>query len=191
MNPGVRSPAGLARRLGASAYEGLLLGALLILVGFALLALVGPPLESHRTPVPDSGMSKPLYLMSPAARHLSAVVIFAACGAYCGSLWSGGRRSLPMKTWRLALSTTAGEPAGMPAAMLRYLACWAGPALAIGGYVALQPTGYGRWASLALAFNYVWALLDRDRQFFQDRVAGTRIVTDGSPRAGYPNDTGS
>ncbi len=75
--------------------------------------------------------------------------------------------------------------------MLRYLACWAGPALAIGGYVALQPTGYGRWASLALAFNYVWALLDRDRQFFQDRVAGTRIVTDGSPRAGYPNDTGS
>jgi len=178
--------------LGASAYEGLLLGALLILVGFALLALVGPPVGLDPTRVPDrGGISKPLYLMSPAARHLSAVVIFAACGAYCGSLWSGGRRSLPMKTWRLALSTTAGEPVGVPAAMLRYLACWAGPALAIGGYVALQPTGYGRWASVALAFNYAWALLDRDRQFFQDRVAGTRIVTDGSPRAGYPNDTGS
>ena len=185
MNPDARSPAGLARRLGASAYEGLLLGALLVLVGFALLALVGPPVEPHPPPVPDSaGMSRPLYLMSPAARHLSAIVTFGACGVYCGSLWSGGRRSLPMKTWRLTLSTTAGEPVGVLAAIVRYLACWAGPALAIGGYAALQPVGYGRWASVALAFNYAWALLDRDRQFFQDRVAGTRLVMDGSQRAG-------
>ena len=182
MNPGARSPAGLARRLGASAYEGLLLGALLVLVGFALLAVVSPPLELSATRVPG-GTSKPLYLMSPAARHLSAIVTFVACGVYCGSLWSGGRRSLPMKTWRLALSTAAGQPVGVPAAVLRYLACWTGPALAIGGYVILQPAGYGRWALATLAFNYAWALLDRDRQFFQDRVAGTRLIADGGIRA--------
>jgi len=35
-------PAGLARKLGASAYEGLLLAALLLLVGFALLPIVTP-----------------------------------------------------------------------------------------------------------------------------------------------------
>jgi uncharacterized RDD family membrane protein YckC len=186
VNPGARSPAGLARRLAASTYEGLLLGALLVLVGFALLALVGPPVEPDAMRARDlAGPSKPLYLMSPAARHLSAIVIFASCGAYCGLLWSGGRRSLPMKTWRLALSTTAGQPVGVPAAMLRYLACWAGPALAIGGYVAVHPAGYGRWAVVALAFNYVWALLDRDRQFFQDRVAGTRLITDGGVGAGH------
>jgi uncharacterized RDD family membrane protein YckC len=186
VNPGAGSPAGLARRLGASAYEGLLLGALLVLVGFALLALVSPPVEPDAMRIPGpAGTSKPLYLMSPAARHLSAIATFAACGAYCGSLWSGGRRSLPMKTWRLALSTAAGQPVGVPAAMVRYLACWAGPALAIGCYLALQPLGYGPWALLALAFNYAWALLDRDRQFFQDRVAGTRLMMDGRSRAGH------
>lgn len=186
MNPGARSPAGLVRRLGASAYEGLLLGALLVLVGFALLALVSPPAELDPTRVPrPAGMSKPLYLMSPAARYLSAVVTFAACGAYCSWLWSDGRRSLPMKTWRIALSTVAGQPVGLPTAMLRYLACWAGPALAISCYLALQPVGYGRWALVALAFNYAWALLDRDRQFFQDRVAGTRLMMDGGTPAGH------
>ncbi len=193
MNPGAKSAAGLARRLGASAYEGLLLGALAVLVGFALLALVGPPVEPQAMRLANpAGISKPLYLMSPAARRLSAIVTFAACGAYCGWLWSGGRRSLPMKTWRLALSTAAGRPVGVRTALLRYLAWWAGPALAIGGYVALQPAGYGRWAVVALAFNYAWALLDRERQFFQDRVAGTRLVMDGSTRAGHAaDDSGS
>ncbi len=186
MNPGARSAAGLARRLGASAYEGLLLGALLLLVGFALLAIVGPPVgpDPMWTPGP-AGMSKPLYLMSPGARHVSAIASFAACGAYCTWLWSGGRRSLPMRTWRLALSTAAGQQVGVPAAMVRYLACWAGLALAISCYLALQPAGYGRWALVALAFNYAWALLDRDRQFLQDRVAGTRLMMDGGTPAGH------
>jgi hypothetical protein len=119
--------------------------------------------------------------MSPAARRLSAAVLFAACGVYCGSLWSGGRRTLPMRTWRLWLCTATGQPVAVPAATLRYLACYAGPALAIGSYLALAPWGYGRWAALPLAFNYAWALVDRDRQFLQDRVAGTRLVVDGGP----------
>jgi uncharacterized RDD family membrane protein YckC len=193
VNSGARSAAGLARRLGASAYEGLLLGALLLLVGFALLAIVGPPVgpDAMWTPGP-AGMSKPLYLMSPGARHVSAIASFAACGAYCAWLWSGGRRSLPMSTWRLALSTAAGQPVGVPAAMVRYLACWAGPALAISCYLALQPVGYGRWALVALAFNYACALLDQDRQFFQDRVAGTRLIMDSGPFAGHAaHDPGS
>jgi hypothetical protein len=162
-----------------------LLGALLLLLCSALLAFVGPPLEADAMWAPGpAGLSRPLYLMSPGARHLSAIASFAACGAYCAWLWSGGRRSLPMKTWRLALSTAAGKPVSVLAALVRYLACWTGPALAIGGYIALQPLGYGRWASVALAFNYAWAFLDRDRQFFQDRVAGTRLIMDGSPGAG-------
>jgi hypothetical protein len=119
--------------------------------------------------------------MSAAARRLSAAVIFAACGVYCGWLWSGKRRTLPMKTWRLALRTATGEPVGQPTAALRYLACWTGPALAIGAYAAVEPLGYSRWALLPLAFNYAWALVDRDRQFFQDRLAGTRLMVDARP----------
>jgi hypothetical protein len=183
VNSGAGQPAGLARRLGASAYEALLLAALLVLVGFALLPAVTPAPDPAATPAPNTAdASRPLYLMSPAARRLSAAAIFAACGVYCGWLWGGGRRTLPMKTWRLALRTAAGQPVGLPIAALRYLACWTGPALAIGVYAAVEPLGYSRWALLPLAFNYVWALVDRDRQFFQDRVAGTRLMVDAGPK---------
>jgi uncharacterized RDD family membrane protein YckC len=173
VNSGAERLAGLGRRLGASAYEGLLLAALLVLVGFALLPAVAP------TPGRDpAATSRSLYLMSPAARHLSAAVMFGACGVYCGWLWSGGRRTLAMKTWRLALSTAAGQPVGFPATVLRYVACWTGPALGIGAYLALEPLGHGRWSVTLLAFNYAWALVDRDGCYFQDRVAGTRLIVD-------------
>jgi len=47
-----------------------------------------------------------------------------------------------------------------------------------------QPVGLGRaiwryalaWPSLLLCVGLLWALVDRDRQFLHDRLAGTRIV---------------
>ncbi|HEX8010607.1 MAG TPA: RDD family protein [Casimicrobiaceae bacterium] len=175
MNCTAERPAGLVRRLGASAYEALLLGAILILVGFVLLPLVTPPAGPGSAPS-SLGTPRPIYLLSPGARHLSAGVSFAVCGLYCCTLWSRGRRTLAMKAWRLALCTGARTPVGLPTAIVRYLAWWVGPTLAIASYLAVQPLGYGRWALWGLAFNYAWALLDRDGQFFQDRIAGTRLV---------------
>ncbi len=79
MNSGAGRPAGLARRLGASAYEALLLTAPLVLVGFALLPAVTPAPALAATPsLNPVDASRPLYLMSPAARHLSAAVMFVA-----------------------------------------------------------------------------------------------------------------
>ena len=170
-------PAGLARRLAASGYEGLLLAALLIGVGFALLPAVGPPADPGAASIP--GAANPghsLYPIAPWARRLSASVIFAVAGLYCGWFWSAGRCTLPMRTWRLALHPAAGGVVALPTALLRYLACWAGPSLAIASYQALQPLGYGRWAGCLLALNYAWALVDPDRQFLQDRIARTRLV---------------
>jgi hypothetical protein len=177
MDSAAARPAGLARRLAASGYEGLLLTALLIGVGFALLPLVSPTPDPAGATMPShENAGRSLYAIAPGARRLSAAVIFAVGGSYCGWFWSGGRRSLAMKTWRLALGTTSGGPVAVPTATLRYLACWMGPALAIASYQALQPLGYGRWAWLLLAVNYAWAFIDRDRQFLQDRVARTRLV---------------
>ena len=158
-------PAGLARRLAASAYEAMLLAALLIAVGFALLPFVTPP---------SAAAGATLYRMTPAARGDSALVLFAGCAVYCVGLWSGGRRSLPMKTWRLELRTAAGQSVDVPTALLRFLACCIGPVLSLAA-AALQPGGHGRWA-LLLGLNYAWALLDRDRQFLQDRLAGTWLT---------------
>jgi uncharacterized RDD family membrane protein YckC len=120
--------------------------------------------------------------MSAGARAVSAAASLAACAVYCASFWSGGRRTLAMKTWRLAMRGKDGAPVGLPRAALRYLACWAGPALAILCVVALQPFGHERWAAALLAFNYAWAIVDPDRQFLQDRLAGTRLVMEPCPR---------
>jgi hypothetical protein len=174
---GAADPAGLARRLGSTLYEALVLTALLFGVGFVLLPLVTPapggPFGAAL--VPGAGRPPP-YLMSPAGRAGSGAALFGVCGAYCVGLWSGGRRTLPMKTWQLWLRASDGRSVAVPAAIARYLACWVGPALALGAYAALQPFGYGRWAMAVLAVNYAWALVDRDHQFLQDRIAGTRLV---------------
>jgi uncharacterized RDD family membrane protein YckC len=173
---GVEELAGLARKLGASAYEGLLLAALLLLVGFALLPIVTPTNAVTVSALRGPGADQPVpYLMSRRARVASGALLFGVCGAYCIGLWSGGRRTLPMKTWRLALRSTGGAPVPAQTVMLRYFACWTGPALAIAGYLALAPSGHGRWALTLLAVNYAWALVDRDRQYLQDRIAGTRL----------------
>jgi uncharacterized RDD family membrane protein YckC len=117
--------------------------------------------------------------MSSGGRILSAVATIAVSAAYCGWLWSGGRRTLAMKTWRLALACTSGGSVSVPRALLRYVTCGIGPSLAIAAFVMLQPSGHGRWALTLLATNYAWALVDRDRRFLQDRIAGTRLLPEG------------
>ena len=153
---GVKERAGVVRRLAASLYESL------------LLAVSGAPaLPADERVLP---------LLTPAAQAISFGCLFAFLGAYCVWGWSGGRRTLPMKTWRLAMEATAGVPVSRSRAALRYAAWWIGPVIAIGAYVGLRPLGIGRWALALLALNYAWVLVNADRQFLHDRVAGTRIV---------------
>ena len=165
----MKARAGVLRRLAASLYEALLLVALALVVGFALLPLLStaPSLLAEKGALP---------LLKPWDRAISFGCLFAVPGAYCTWGWSAGRRTLPMKTWRLAMEAAAGAPVGVSRAALRYVAWWIGPALAIAAYSALRPLGHGRWAVALLALNYAWALVNSDRQFLHDRVAGTRLV---------------
>jgi uncharacterized RDD family membrane protein YckC len=162
------SRAGLVRRLAALIYESSLLAALAILLGFVLLPLVGP---QRALAAGDR-----LALLTPAARVISFTCLFALSALYCVWLWSGGRRTLPMKTWRLALRAADSAAPSVPQAALRYLAWWIGPACAITAYAMLHHGGHDRWVLAPLAMNYAWALVDPDRQFLHDRIAGTRIV---------------
>ena len=150
-----------------------MLAALAVAVGFALLPWIG-----EARPPADAVLPLP----SPAARAALFGCVFAACGAYCAGLWSGGRRTLPMRTWRLALVTASGVEVGPARAAARYLAWWIGPAAAIAVYVALRPAGHARWAGVLLALNYAWALIDPNRSFLHDRLAGTRLVRADAPR---------
>jgi uncharacterized RDD family membrane protein YckC len=165
----VSERAGVIRRLAASLYETLLLAALALVVEFALLPVLtaAPSLPATERVLP---------LLRPAAQAISFGCLLAAFAAYCAWGWSDGRRTLPMKTWRLAMESTSGTPVSLSRAALRYVACWIGPGLAIAADAGMRPLGYSRWAVALLAVNYVWALVNADRQFLQDRVAGTRLV---------------
>jgi len=111
----------------------------------------------------------------PARVGLFAAVL-AVLAAYFTWSWSGGRATLPQKTWRLRLASRTGGAPSPGKALARFLAAWIGPAIAVAAYLLLAPHGLGAHATWLVAFNYLWALVDRDRQFLHDRVAGTVLL---------------
>jgi len=161
------APASLRRRLASLLYEALLLVALVLVASFAIAPLVSP----------GSAATGRLAIPSALGRAVSLAALFALGAAYYGYSWSGGRRTLPMKTWKLALVTSSGAPLDLRRALVRYAAAWLAPAAALGCYVLLQPHGFGALAWPLVALNWLAASVDRDRQFLHDRVAGTRIVS--------------
>lgn len=162
--------AGIARRYAALLYEALLLVALLFLASFLLTPLVSP----------GTAASGSLALPSTAGRAVSFVALFALGGAFYGWSWRAGRRTLPMKTWRLALVTAQRAPLSRRTAFVRYLAAWIGPALAVASYALLAPHGLGALAWPIVALNWLAAFVDPERQFLHDRIAGTRLVATAS-----------
>ena len=157
--------AGLARRLAAVAYEALLLAALLLVANFLLLPLVTPVHPGSALTLPDLG-----------ARTLLFCALFAIAGLYFVWSWTGGRRTLAQKTWRLRVVARDGAALDYRRAFVRYLAVWIGPGLALATYVVAKPYGLGGIALVPLALDYLAAFVDPERQFLHDRIAGTRIV---------------
>ena len=95
-------------------------------------------------------------------RHLLQGWVLAVVGAYFVWFWTHGGQTLPMKTWRLKLVRADGARVGAWRALHRY-------ALAVLGL-------------FAAGLGFLWALVDRDRQFLHDRLAGTAIVDATEPR---------
>ncbi|MEK6592137.1 MAG: RDD family protein [Pseudomonadota bacterium] len=92
----------------------------------------------------------------PLARLLLQLYLLMLCGVYYIWQWLRGGQTLPMKTWRVKLITRDGGPLTMRHGLYRYLFALAGLAL--------------------FGAGFLWALIDRDKQFLHDRLAGTRIV---------------
>ena len=160
--------ASFGRRLAALAYELLLYAALVLVVEFLTIPLLPPaPPGSHGL----RGLDLP-------ARAFSFALVFGAGAIYYVLSWTDGRRTLPMKTWQLRLVRADGRSVDRRTALVRYLAAWIGPALALALYIALRPYGLGAHALWLVAFNFLWALIDPARRFLHDRIAGTRIVRD-------------
>jgi uncharacterized RDD family membrane protein YckC len=89
-------------------------------------------------------------------RHLLQAWVILVIAAYFTWFWTRGGQTLPMKTWRFRVVRADGAPLTRARALHRF-------ALAVLGF-------------LALGLGFLWALVDRDRQFLHDRLAGTALV---------------
>jgi len=106
----------------------------------------------------------PHFLLGALAHRLVTPIIvqahaFIVLLVYCLWFWSNGRQTLAMKTWRIRLLTREGQSVRPAQALLRYLLCW--PSIILGG------------------IGILWALVDRERLFLHDRLAGTQLVLSG------------
>lgn len=82
--------------------------------------------------------------------------IYLVLGGYFVWYWRRRGQTLAMQTWRLRLVTEDGRGPSLMASWLRYTLAW--PSV------------------LCFGVGLLWALVDRDRQFLHDRLAGTRVV---------------
>jgi len=88
--------------------------------------------------------------------HLLQLFLLALFAAYFLWCWLRGGQTLAMKTWRIRLVTKSGHGRVPPhMALQRFLYA-----------LLLVPSGIG----------VLWAMVDRDRQFLHDRLAGSLLI---------------
>jgi uncharacterized RDD family membrane protein YckC len=146
-------PATPWRRMMCVAYECILLFGVLFFFGYGFSALAqfkGQP---------------------GAMRWAFQGFVFLVLAAYFTWSWTGGRRTLPMKTMMVAVVTEEGAPLKRGQAFLRFAAAFAMlvVAAAAGSFV------HGAlW--LLILVPFLWVLVDKDHRALYDVVAGTRLV---------------
>ena len=82
--------------------------------------------------------------------------LFVVLLLYFLGFWLHGGQTLAMKTWRIRLASKDNRPVRPVQALLRYLLC--SPSI------------------LFCGVGLLWALIDRDKQFLHDRLAGTHLL---------------
>jgi uncharacterized RDD family membrane protein YckC len=151
----IASPAPFLVRIAAMIYESLLVTAVVFVASFIIIPVVG---EMH----------------APWQRHLFQVYILGILFTYFSAFWLRSGQTLAMKTWRIRLLDQTGGTLSLKQAVLRFVLAGFFPALALTGYWWTH-TSIFFWIFFA-GLSFLWALVDRDRQFLHDRIAGTRLV---------------
>jgi uncharacterized RDD family membrane protein YckC len=161
----------LWRRLACLCYEALLVTAMLLATTVAFY-IVFPG------------------LIGGALRLLLQLSLAAVLSSYFIWCWSRGGQTLPMKAWKIRLVDGAGIPPSPSRALTRLVLAVLTLGTACAGLAVLwkRPHEALGWSLLAPGLaSLAWALLDRDRQFLHDRLAGTRIVNTMRPPSHKPD----
>ncbi len=112
------------------------------------------------------------YPIAAPMRYVFQFYMFAIVGLYFVWCWRHGGQTLPMKTWKIRLVDRQGGVPSLPRAWWRYALAWS----ALTPALALYAWGF-RWGLALIVLPFLWPLLDRERLFLHDRLAGTRLVT--------------
>ena len=151
---------GLARRMAAFIYEGVLLFGVVMISGFLYSVIT-----QHRHALEG--------------RVGMMVFLFIVLGVYFSWFWSRGGQTVAMKAWHIRLVAADGTPVSRARAVARYLLSWLWflPATAAVYVAGLQGKGEVTVAVIAGVLAYaalVW--LRADRQFWHDVVCGTQVI---------------
>lgn len=114
----------------------------------------------------------------PLCRNLGIGLFFLVAAAYFIHAWSGSGFTLAMKTWRIKLVKVGYARVPFPVALLRHVLawCWLLPALFLSHALHLSHGQTGAALCIGIGAWALTALLDKDRQFLHDRLAGTRLI---------------
>ncbi|WP_051710634.1 RDD family protein [Andreprevotia chitinilytica] len=165
--------AGWWRRFFAWLYEMLLLVPVLLLASIPSLAVQSLIQSANGLPV--NGVIDTLL-----ARSLNFVWELLVGFIYFAWCWRRGGQTLAMKTWRMRLVSIEGNAIGWRVVVIRFAAafvCWF-PLFPLWIQARHHPEWIPyAWFSLGLFLApFFWSLIDRDRQYLHDRLAGTRLI---------------
>lgn len=160
---------GLARRMAAFVYEGVLLFGVVMIAAYLYSSLT----QQRHALQGQTGLQ---------------AFLFVVLAIYFVVFWSRGGQTVAMRAWHIRLVTADGAPVGQARALARYVASWVWfvPALVSAHWAGLR-SAFEIFVLMAVGvLGYaLLALAHPQRQFWHDAVCGTRLVT-WRPRAKSP-----
>jgi uncharacterized RDD family membrane protein YckC len=146
--PTIQPVAALWRRLAAILYDSIVVIAIWIVVGFAVLSMFG--IEEARTIEGEAIELDPLYQYTLFAAMLGSAFLFF------GWFWTNSGQTIGMQAWKIKIQNTDGSPISWLQVLQRYVT--APVALALGG------------------IGYWWSLFDPQKRSWPDIVSRS-VVT--------------
>jgi uncharacterized RDD family membrane protein YckC len=152
---------GVARRMAAFLYEGVLLFGVIFVAGFLYSTLTR---QDHALRG-QTGLQ---------------IFVFAVLALYFATFWSRGGQTVAMRAWHVRLVTAEGDAVTPLRALARYLLAWLwfAPALIAAHLAGLRSaTQIFMLLFVGVVAYALLAFLHPQRQFLHDAVCGTRLVT--------------
>ncbi len=139
--------AGLLRRLAALLYDGCLVAAIWIALGFTLQLLFG----SDSNQLVDGVVQT-----NPVADTVLFLLMVASGSGFYIWFWTQSGQTLGMIAWRIRVESRNGGLINFQQGVIRYIAAW--PAFFLFG------------------LGYVWLYLDRHRDTAHDKLSASKVV---------------